>query len=94
MENSKRVERAMVSVILVDEDANLPDEKALVHKFKNVITSDDIPTLQLQLTADADMTGIIAKHNAIRAEHTWTNDLGVDIKLKPIKLKDLTWKIS
>lgn len=84
--------RNLVTVILVDEDPNLPVEYSLVHKFEPTMVEDELQTVVLELVANTDMAAILAKHNAVRAEVTTTNQLGVEIPLKPVTLKSLEFK--
>lgn len=90
-------ERNVVDIVLIDQDANLPVEKALVKKFKNVITEDNDQVTLMQLVVDQDIKGIIEKHNEVRKDtinQTVLERTGKEVGLRPITLKDLTWKIN
>jgi len=95
MTNQSKADRAPVTFILMDNDQDLPTELALVHKFNPVIIdTGEEQSAQNQLIADNDMKDIIAKHNEIRSKEinlTVLSKTGREIKLQPIKLKDLSW---
>ncbi len=95
--NMSNKTRSIVNVILIDEDANLPVEKALVAKYKNIITEDTTTVVIQQIMIDEDVKGAIDKHNKVRTEtvnQEVLENTGNEVMLRPVTIKDLTWKVS
>lgn len=90
-------ERNLMTIVLVDEDKNLPVEKSLVAKFDDVLTEDDVETTIRQLLVDKDIKEVLSSHNEKRKEivnKTILERTGNEVKLQPITIKDLTWKVK
>lgn len=91
------VTRRVVNIQLVDEDAGLPVEHSLVGKFEDVVTEDsDSVTIQ-ELISTGEVAKLLEAHNKVRVEQDnieIQNRTGNTVKLRPVKLKDLSWKIK
>lgn len=88
--------RNIQNIVLVDEDSNLPVDKAMVHDFGNIMTEDDQQTTIIQLMVDNDMREILEQHNKVRTStvnQTVLEKTGRKVNLRPITIKDLAWKI-
>lgn len=95
MSITTKANREPVKFVLIDNDSSLPTQHSLVHEFDSLnIDAGEEQSAREQLIADSDMQGIIAKHNAVRAKEinlSILNNTGREVKLQPIKLRDLTW---
>ena len=92
-----QVERKVVNVQLIDQDAGLPVEHSLVHDFGAILTEDSHSTTIQQLIVEHPVAQFITEHNAVRAKQVnldILNRTGNEVFLQPVKLKDLTWKIQ
>lgn len=88
--------RNVVTVTLIDKDAGLKPELALVKSFGTQVADGSQADLQMKLVMDNDMPAILAKHNAKRVKEI---DLdirqrtGNEVNLQPVELNQLTWVI-
>lgn len=95
--NMSNANRRVVNVKLLDNDSGLPVEHALVASFSNIVTEDSNDVVVQEILLSEDVAGAIEEHNGIREEQTDLEILkrtGSDVKLRPIKLKDLTWVVT
>lgn len=95
--NASLANRQVAVVTLIDPDAGLKPELALVKKFGTVVFDGSVENLKMKLVMDNDMGAILAKHNEKRAKEI---DLGIrkatgqELKLQPVELCDLQWVID
>lgn len=91
------VTRRVVNIQLVDEDAGLPVEHSLVGKFEDVVTEDSDQVTIQELISTGEVAELLKVHNSKRVELDnieIQNRTGNTVKLRPVKLKDLSWKIK
>lgn len=95
--NMTQIKRRVLNIQLLDNDAGLPVEHALVAEFDGVVTEDtDEVTIQ-ELISNGEVAEKIKTHNKVRIEQInleIQNRTGNTVKLLPIKLKNLTWNIK
>ena len=95
--NMSTTQRKVVKVELFDNDAGLPVENSLVFYKADVITEDSDSVTVQEIIASGEIAKLITKHNELRGK---TTDLevqkrtGQSVKLQPIKLKNLVWKVD
>lgn len=95
--NMSNTNRRVVNVKLLDNDSGLPVEDALVAQFDNIVTEDSNDVVVQEILLNKKIADAIAKHNQKRVEQTDLEILkrtGNDVKLRPVKLKDLTWVVT
>ena len=93
---TKTIEKKIATVILLDNDVNVPEDKSLVAKFQDVIYVGNEQTLINELLIEKDIKGLLEKHNDVRKGLVNLATLernGVDVKLQPIKFGDLTIEV-
>lgn len=94
---STQINRKVVKVELFDNDAGLPVENSLVFYKADVVTEDSDSVTVQEIIASGEIAKLITKHNELRGK---TTDLevqkrtGQSVKLQPIKLKNLVWKVD
>lgn len=84
--------RRVVLVRIMDNDPALLVEHAHVFDSGAIVTESDDMTTIMQALTDYDINSEVARHNAIRAtltDETILRTTGQDVKLRPVKLKDL-----
>lgn len=89
--------RQVATVTLIDTDAGLKPELALVKNFGTVVFDGSIENMKMKLVMDNDMSAILAKHNEKRAKEidlSIRKATGQELKLMPIELSDLKWVID
>lgn len=85
--------RRVVLVRIMDNDPALLVEHSHVFDSGAITTESDDQTTIMQALADYDINAEVARHNEVRAsltDETILRTTGQDVKLRPIKLKDLT----
>lgn len=85
--------RRVVLVRIMDNDPSLLVEHSHVFDSGAITTESDDMTTIMQALADYDINAEVARHNQVRGEltdETILRNTGQDVKLRPIKLKDLT----
>lgn len=85
--------RRVVLVRIMDTDPALLVEHSHVFDSGAIVTESDDQTTIMQALTDYDINTEVARHNAIRAtltDETILRTTGQDVKLRPIKLKDLS----
>lgn len=90
-------ERTVMTLVLIDEDQNLPVENSLVHKFEDILTEDSVEVTIQQILVDNDIKGILSKHNRTRVstiDKSILKRTGNKVYLDPITIKDLSWKVK
>lgn len=95
--NMSNANRRVVNVKLLDNDSGLPVENALVAQFDNIVTEDSNDVVVQEILLNKNIADAIAKHNQKRVEQTDLEILkrtGNDVKLRQVKLKDLTWLVT
>ena len=95
---SKR-ELDLVNIILMDEDENVPVDKAIIAKFDQVtIKKGESPqTTMLNLAVNQNLKEVIEKHNDIRKGLVNLKTLerrGIEVKLQPITIEDVSVKMQ
>lgn len=95
---SKR-ELDLVSIILLDEDQNLPLDNAVICKFKDITIKkgEDPQMTLLNLAVNYDIKAILIKHNAIRKgiiNKTTLERTGKSVPLSEITIEDVSVKIQ
>lgn len=96
-ENIMSTSRRVVTVMLMDDDKGLDVSDSLVCKFKNIVTEDSDNTVIQEVIMDNDIAAAINKHNNIRLQTVDVDILqrtGNEVKLRPVKLKNLRWVVS
>ena len=94
---SNKVNRRVLNIQLLDNDAGLPVEHSLVAEFNGIVTEDDNQITLQELISTGEVAKHIEAHNKVRAEQvdqTILQNTGQTVKLRPVKLKDLTWNIK
>jgi hypothetical protein len=90
--------RRVVKVLLIDNDKGLDVKDAVVAQFDDVVTEDDDgTTIREILINNPGIAEDIAQHNLKRADQVdleILNRTGNEVKLRPIKLKDLDWVVQ
>jgi len=95
---SKR-ELDVVNIILMDEDENVPADKAIIAKFDQVtIKKGEAPQItMLNLAVNQNLKELIDKHNDIRKGLVNLKTLersGIEVKLQPITIEDVSVKMQ
>lgn len=96
-ENIMSTSRRVVTVMLMDDDKGLDVADSLVCKFKNIVTEDSDSTVIQEVIMDNDISAAISKHNNNRLQTIDVDILqrtGNEVKLRPVKLKNLRWVVS
>lgn len=94
---SNKVNRRVLNIQLLDNDAGLPVEHSLVAEFNGVVTEDSNEITLQEIISTGEVAKHIEAHNKVRAEQvdqTILQNTGQTVKLRPVKLKDLTWNIK
>lgn len=89
--------RRVVNIQLLDNDAGLPVEHALVAEFNGVVTEDNDQTTLQEIISTGEVAERIKVHNEVRSKQldlAILKSTGQKVNLLPIKLKDLTWNIK
>jgi hypothetical protein len=89
--------RRTVRIELIDNDAGLDVEHALVAAYDNIMTEDDDATTIQELIMNRDIARKLREHNERRGQQVDLDVLkrtGNSVMLQPVKLKDLTWVIK
>lgn len=89
--------RRTVRIELIDNDAGLDVQHALVAAYDNIMTEDDDATTIQELIMNRDIARKLREHNAIREAQVDLDILkntGNSVNLRPVKLKDLTWIVK
>lgn len=95
--NMSNTQRRVVNVVLIDPDQGLPVEHSQVHDFGQIVTEDDDATTIQELIMTGDVQAKLDIHNKVRSEQTDLDILrrtGNEVKLQPVKLKNLKWIIK
>lgn len=89
--------RRVVTVTLMDNDpAILEASDGLVATYKDIVTQDSNEITIQEILMSKDVKGKIATHNKVReglTDEVILKATGQDVKLRPIKLKDLNWTV-
>lgn len=96
-ENIMSTTRRVVTVMLMDDDKGLDVADSLVCKFKNIVTEDSDNTVIQEVIMDNDISSALSKHNTKRQQTVDVDILqrtGNEVKLRPVKLKNLRWVVS
>ena len=91
-----KLNRRTAYVALMDNDAGLPAENSQVMHIDLISDGSEAEIIQ-QVIMDNDVKGAIAEHNKTRSDiidEALLQAQGREVKLRPIKLKDLTWAIT
>lgn len=95
-ENNMNNSRRVVTVQLIDDDTALEVKNSVVATFIVVTEDPDNITIQ-ELILNEDIKGKLETHNNKR-KTTQNLDIlertGSDVKLRPVKLKDLRWVVK
>lgn len=97
MATQNNTARTLMTVVLMDQNPNIPDDKAIVAKFEDVVSRSSEQNTLMQLMIDKDIKGLLEKHNNLRqtiVDRTVLERTGSDVKLAPITLNDLEIMIS
>lgn len=98
MTNNTTQNRRIVAVTLIDNDAGIEEAAhSLVGRWTDIVTQDDDPTTVQEVMMNEDIAGALRAHNERRGKLVNTdilNRTGAEVKLRPVVLKDLTWKVS
>ncbi|UOX40263.1 hypothetical protein [Vibrio phage PhiImVa-1] len=89
--------RRTVRIELIDNDAGLDVQHALVAAYDNIMTEDDDATTIQELIMTKDIARKLREHNERRAAQVDLDVLkrtGNEVMLQPVKLKDLTWVVK
>lgn len=89
--------RQVALVTLIDTDAGLKPELAMIKHFDTVVFDGDVDNMKMKLVMDNDMAGILAKHNEKRGKEIdlkLRQSSGQELKLLPVELSDLKWVID
>lgn len=94
---SNKTNRRVLNIQLLDNDAGLPVEHALVAEFNGVVTEDNDQTTLQEIISTGEVAERIKVHNEVRSKQldlAILKSTGQKVNLLPIKLKDLTWNIK
>lgn len=97
MSNVNQVKRRVLNIQLLDNDAGLDIAHALVGEFNGVVAEDSNEVVLQEIISTGEVAKLIEAHNKVRAEQIDMSILertGNSVKLRPIKLKNLTWEIK
>lgn len=89
--------RTLYTVILMDNDQNLPVEHSLVAKFKNILSEESTEVIIQEILMNEDVKGLLEKHNEKRSKTVNQKILertGSEVMLQPVKIKDLQWQVK
>lgn len=92
---SNTMNRRKVEVQLWDLDIALDVAESFLGSFE-VVTEDDDNTVIQQVLMEEDVKEFLTLHNKMRVERVnldILNRTGSSVKLQPVKLKHLTWKV-
>ncbi len=96
--NTNITNRKVVTMTLIDNDQGIQAEDSVVHVFQGVVVENgDIESAKQELLMNEKVSKIIEDHNSKRANminEDILNRTGNEVKLRAIKLKDLTWQVS
>lgn len=95
-ETNMSTQRKLVRLTIIDSDSGLKVEHSMVHTSEPFVSEDDNQTTIMQYLSEQPMTEILAKHNNIRKEQvdeTILKATGNTVKLREVKLKDLTIEV-
>lgn len=93
---SNQVNRRVVTVNLLDNDAGLPVEHSFVGSWSEVVTEDSNEVTIQEIISTGQVKTLLEQHNEVRAAQVDLEILkrtGNSVNLRPVKLKDLTWKV-
>lgn len=97
--NMAKTTRNLVRVVLIDQDAGLDVAKSLVKDFGTFVSEGSESELINEILMDTkhNVESVLRGHNAARAKEVDLDILqrtGNEVKLREVKLKDLTWKVT
>ena len=95
--NTTNQRRRVVNVYLIDNDPGLDVDYSLVAKFQGITTEDDNATTIQQVMMDENIGAKLRTHNEERSQlinEDILNRTGNEVKLLPVRLKDLTWEVT
>lgn len=96
---NQKITRNLVRVALVDEDAGLDVSKSLVKEFGTFVKEGSEAELIQEILMDTkhNVESVLRAHNAMRVKEVDLDILqrtGNSAKLREVKLKDLSWKVT
>lgn len=89
--------RKLVTVVLMDQNINVPASIAVVAKFEDVIDCGNQQATLMQLMIDLDVKKILEEYNEVRTEvvdRTILERTGSPVKLRAITIQDLEIQIK
>lgn len=89
--------RKLVTVTLMDQNPNVPDARAVICQFSNIVDKGNQQATLMQLMIDNDIKGILAKYNEARTalvDRQILERTGSEVKLLPVTIQDLEIQIS
>lgn len=92
MSNTTTTGRKLVTIVLMDNDKNIPDSMAIVAKFEDVICHGNQQATLAQLLLERDIKGALAEHNVKRSKQVDEAILartGNEVKLREIDFHQL-----
>lgn len=96
-ESNMTIQRKVVNVKLIDDDAGLPVDLALVYDFGDHVVEDSEEVVIREIIMTHDLREILADHNANRVEQVnieLQQRTGNTVNLLPVVLKQLRWIIK
>lgn len=90
-------QRKKVKVTLIDNDQSLDLAYSLVFEDEFMTDTTCRETIIQEVLISNDIKGAIVKHNKVRGEQidqSILKNTGREVKLRPIKLRELTWNIQ
>lgn len=91
-----KLNRKQVKVTLIDNDANLPANKAIVYS-KELISDGTREDIIREVLFEGEIVEALHKHNKVREtiiDEGILQRVGNEVKLRPIELKDLDWNVE
>lgn len=96
-ETNMSIQRKSVKVELFDNDKGLPVEHSLVGAWENYVTEDTDQITVQEIISTGDVVTLLEQHNDIRVgliDEEILTRTGNSVKLRPVKLKHLTWLVD
>lgn len=91
-----QLNRKQVTVTLIDNDANLPANKAIVFT-KDIISDGNKEDIIREVLFSENIVEALFAHNKIRktiVDEGILERVGNEVKLRAVELKDLTWNVA
>lgn len=95
--NNTTANRQTKTLTLIDDDSGIETENSIVGVYQAVIEGGDVESAKQELLMGDTIKTDIEKHNKKRVDTInldILNRTGNEVKLRAVKLKDLTWEVK